>query len=204
MRREADSTEKCSRTFSRPLSLTRCQSGFSVQSRTTASCNGGGIAGDHRIVFVDQVHALGRDGAHDTWNAVCHALVDLPLDSGSESKRRDGDPGLVENRLEVLHVTQNPDVLAGERADLCRRVRADDDEYQLGQPRDDQGQNLLDEINHGVDVGQVAECADEKNMLTLLKSRRLVAGNLHDGREQADFESGTFGLEDYFFGRAHH
>ena len=174
--------------FAAALPRSAPRASLEVQSRTTASAKKPGYFGDHRIVFVDEMHALGRDRADDGWNTICHALVDFPL---TPAPNRSGAmrPLLVEDRFEILNVAQNTYVLAGSSR-IFSGVFEPTTKNQLRQPLDNQRQNLLDEINDGVDIGRMGESTDENNMLAILETRRCLARNIHDGREQPDFDSG--------------
>ena len=91
-----------------------------------------GVVGDQGVLFVDQVHSLGRDPRDDRGYAERHALVHLPLDPGPVADRCDREPGLIKEMPDLRNVAQDLDVWAREVKDLRSRVGANHLEDRFG------------------------------------------------------------------------
>ena len=161
-----------------------------------------GVVGNHGVILVDQIHPLGRDRGDHRGNAQRHALVDFPFDAGPEPKRRDRDPGSIEERSDVGHMAQELDARRVELQDLRRRIGADDLEHDVGQSVADQRENLPGKIEDSVDIGKVLEAADEDDVPATVESRDIDLFERIDGRQNSNIDSGAFLLEDRLLDRA--
>src|SRR5205823_8753741 len=107
-------------------------------------------------------------GGHDR-HAVAHREVDLALDTCAVPKRRDRYAATREVRRDVLDVTGDDEISAGELLDGRRDIAANDGRCDAGELLADPRQDLLRVPEHGVGIGRMPESANEYKPRTLCK-----------------------------------
>ena len=118
---------------------------------------GGGLILDEEVTPRDRLDPLGTQRGRDDGLAHRHGLDDLEAGAAAQPQRHHHRSGRREMRPQVRHKAGQLDPGPGQRQQRRRRPAADDLAARLGVRRGDAGPDVLNEVDHAVDIGDVGE-----------------------------------------------
>ena len=145
----------------------------------------GRMVRDNHLLARHDRCAFDGDSRRDRGQTRLQRRSDFPLDTGTVAQRRNRDPAAMQQRIQIRHITQNLDPVAGECGDLGGHRTADNQKPRIGQRPLHQRPDLLREVQNSIAVRRVLIGANEQDVCPLGKCRNVEP--LRDLAHQRDY-----------------